>query len=159
MKERQSDAQLRREFFTEMGERFGDKVLWVEMVCLEADDDVFVALELKPAQKQIGLWGLLIFCEKGLHFYAHPSESPLLSLFRTASNRKPPAEQIFSFDKLKNYTIRSVERKTLFGKIREKYLIAVDAERGRSAYLLFQDAKQSCRSTRKARRIRYRRGE
>ena len=128
MKERQSDAQLRREFFTEMGERFGDEVLSVEMVCLEADNDVFAALELKPVQKEIGLWGLLVLCKKSLHFYAHPTESPLLGLFRAASNRKPPAEQTLSFNKFTNFNIRSVEKKTLFGTSREKYLIAIDAE-------------------------------
>ncbi|WP_428771612.1 hypothetical protein V1L52_06000 [Treponema sp. HNW] len=124
---RTSDAQAREEFFNEMGERFHDKVISVEMVCLEAEDEVFALLKLKPVQKQSGLWGLLIIGENDLYFYAHPSESPLLGLFRAASNGKPPVEQMCSFAVFKSRRIYRVEKRGLFGKRYDKYLLAVDA--------------------------------
>lgn len=124
---KQSDAQLREEFFNEMGERFHDKVLSVEMVCLEAENDVFALLKLKPVQKQSGLWGLLIIGEKDLYFYAHPTESPLLGMFRAASNGKPPSEQTCAFSLFKSRRIYRVEKRGLFAKGFEKYLLGVDA--------------------------------
>ena len=125
--QKQADVQAREEFFNEMEERFHDKVISVEMVCLEAEDEVFALLKLKPVQKQTGLWGLLIIGEKDLYFYAHPTESPLLGLFRAASNGKPPVEQMCSFNIFKSRRIYRVEKRSLFGKRYDKYLIAVDA--------------------------------
>lgn len=124
---KQSDAQAREEFFYEMGERLHDKVISVEMVCLEAEDEVFALLKLKPVQKHSGLWGLLIIGEKDLYFYAHPSESVLLGMFRAASNGKPPVEQICDFTVFKSRSIHRVEKRGLFGKRFEKYMLAVDA--------------------------------
>ena len=113
---KQSDVQAREEFFSEMGERFHDRVISVEMVCLKAEDEVFALLKLNPLQKNSGLWGLLIIGEKNLYFYAHPTESPLLGMFRTASNGKPPVEQICDFTVFKSVSVRRVEKRGLFGK-------------------------------------------
>jgi len=135
----QSDMQAREEFFTRMAELFHDKVTSVEMVCLEAEDEVYAVLKLKPVQKNAGLWGLLIIGEKGLYFYAHPTESPLLGMFRTASNGKPPVEQICDFTVFKSLKVCRVEKRGLFGKSFEKYLLAVDIvldDGGKSTFFL-----------------------
>lgn len=39
------------------------------------------------------LWGLLIFGKRGLHFFVHASESALATMFRNATNGKPPRQQ------------------------------------------------------------------
>ncbi|MGI5173927.1 hypothetical protein H0R92_10075 [Treponema sp. OMZ 840] len=126
MNQRQSDIQSREEFFNEMQGRLGDEVLELEMVCFEAEKDVFAALNLKP-QKD-GLWGLLIMCKHSLHFYVHPSESPFAVLFRTASNGKPPAEQIFSFSAFSRWTVQKIQKRSLFGNAYEKYRLVLKAD-------------------------------
>ena len=66
MQQKQSEAQAREEFFNKMERRFADKILTVEMVCIEADRETFALLKLKPTQKHALLWGLLIIGEKDL---------------------------------------------------------------------------------------------
>lgn len=50
-----------------------------------------LGLEFPPGQSI--LWGLLIFGQDGLHFFVHASESALATMFRNATNGKPPREQ------------------------------------------------------------------
>ncbi len=127
MQQKQSEAQAREEFFNKMERRFADKILTVEMVCIEADRETFALLKLKPTQKHALLWGLLIIGEKDLHFYAHPTESAFLGLFRNASNGKPPEEQSFSFRVFKERRLGLVEKRTLFGKRYDPYRLVLNA--------------------------------
>lgn len=50
-----------------------------------------LGLEFPPGQSI--LWGLLIFGQEGLHFFVHASESALATMFRNATNGKPPRQQ------------------------------------------------------------------
>lgn len=50
-----------------------------------------LGLEFPPGQSL--LWGLLIFGQQGIHFFVHASESALATMFRNATNGKPPREQ------------------------------------------------------------------
>jgi hypothetical protein len=50
-----------------------------------------LGLEFPPGQNI--LWGLLIFGHTGLHFFVHASESALATMFRNATNGKPPPQQ------------------------------------------------------------------
>lgn len=127
MQQKESEAQARKEFFNEMERRFADKIVAVEMVCIEADEETFALLELKPTHKHAPLWGLLIIGEKDLHFYAHPVESAFLGLFRTVSNGKPPSEQSFSFRVFKERRLGLAEKRTLFGKKHDPYRLTFNA--------------------------------
>lgn len=117
---------LERElFFSDMTERLGDRVCAVEMVCIEANDSTWDFLKVTPPGNQKELWGLLIFCEQSIHFYAHSTESPIMGMFRAASSRKPPSEQLLSFSAFTNWTAEPHVKRSIFGKKIEKYSFLV----------------------------------
>lgn len=111
-----------REYFIEkMTTLCGDRVKTIEMVCLKASKPVFDYMKLIPSGSQSELWGLLIFCKKSMHFYVHPTESPILGMVRAASNKNPPTEQFFSFSSFANLTVAPIPKHGIFGKKNEKF--------------------------------------
>lgn len=124
--QKRDDEQIKAEFFAEMGKRFGDTLIAVEMVCLEADGDVFFDLKLNAPQKNT-FWGLLILGKKGLYFYAHPNEPVLLGFLRGFSNGKRPTEQSFSFSECVHWKAEQVKKRFFFAQIHEPYLLKITA--------------------------------
>ncbi len=104
----------RIEFCAEFERRFGDKVKQLALVRLYGDRSSIAnaGITLPPGKKD--LWGLLIFGEQHIHFFAHASESFFVGMFRTASGGKAPEEQYLCItgDQLEN--IRMPERRKGF---------------------------------------------
>lgn len=85
------------EFKKEFEERSGDKIKCMLMARAYGSPDAVssAGLEIMPGRKE--LWGILIFGEKCLHFFVHPSENTMSLLFRTAARADPPKEQWAKF--------------------------------------------------------------
>lgn len=125
MKVSQTIDSERELFFNDMTERLGDKVYETEMVCIEASNSTWDFMQMSPLGNQKELWGLLLFCEKSLHFYVHSTESPMMSMFRATSNRKPPTEQLFSFSSFTSWKAAPSIKHGIFGKKPEKFTFLV----------------------------------
>lgn len=83
-----------KEFSKEFTEMTGDsiqKLIMAKIVETPAYVIQELGLEFPPGQRI--LWGLLIFGEKDLHFFVHATESSLATMFRNATNGKPPRQQ------------------------------------------------------------------
>lgn len=83
-----------KEFTKEFQQRTGDtidKLIMARIVETPAYVIKQLGLEFPPGQNQ--LWGLLIFGKKDIHFFVHIAESSFASMFRNATNGRPPREQ------------------------------------------------------------------
>lgn len=125
MKTSSSIDSERELFFNEMSERLNDIVQAVEMVSIETSDSTWDLIKITPIGRQKELWGLLVFCEKSLHFYAHSTESPIMGMIRATSSRKPPVEQLLSFSSFTSWKAELIIKRTIFGKKNEKFAFLV----------------------------------
>lgn len=83
-----------KEFSKDFIEMTGDTIHKLVMArIVETPAYVIQELGLEFPPGQAILWGLLIFGEKALHFFVHASESSLATMFRNATNGKPPRHQ------------------------------------------------------------------
>ncbi len=114
-----------KEFYDELAEKIGDSVESIEMVCFEAEPTLFDTLGLKPLPGRNVLWGILVYGKNGLYLYVNPVETTILG-FKISGGRKPPKEQLFSFDSFLSWDIQPVVKKTLFGLKNEKYTLILD---------------------------------
>lgn len=99
----------RDKFFKFFSSKVGDSVQSIELVNISAPLDVFKKMNLAPQVGTNVLWGLLVFCTKGLFFYVHSSESAMGGLFRAAAHGDLPPEQMLNFNELDNFNV--VDRK------------------------------------------------
>lgn len=86
-----------QKFLTEFSAKVNDEALSVELTNLCADKACLEKLNLTQwFGRDAGLWGLLVFCKKGLYFYVHETETAMFNMFRQNSNTTIP-EQMLSF--------------------------------------------------------------
>ncbi len=71
-----------------------------------------LGLEFPPGQSL--LWGLLIFGQQGIHFFVHASESALATMFRNATNGKPPREQYLYIPRESLHTLEPLSQEQGF---------------------------------------------
>ena len=71
-----------------------------------------LGLEFPPGQSL--LWGLLIFGQQGIHFFVHASESALATMFRNATNGKPPREQYLYIPRESLHTLEPLPQAQAF---------------------------------------------
>ncbi len=114
----------RKTFFSELEEKVQEKILSIEMVCLEADKYIFDVLELKP-QKAQALWGLLVFTETTVYFYANQTEQTILG-FRIGNAASIQKEQLFSFKTFETWNALSSTKRVLFIPCTEKFALQVN---------------------------------
>lgn len=83
-----------KEFQKEFTQRTGDNIQKLVMAkIVETPAYVIKELGLEFPPGQDILWGLLIFGQQDLHFFVHATESSLATMFRNATNGRPPREQ------------------------------------------------------------------
>lgn len=83
-----------KEFQREFTQRTGDsikKLVMAKIVETPAYVITELGLEFPPGQNL--LWGLLILGQQDIHFFVHATESSLATMFRNATNGRPPREQ------------------------------------------------------------------
>ena len=88
----------RKRFFIELEEKTGDTVEELEFVCINADKKTYAALSLTSSRTE--LWGLLVFCARGLYFYVSPSENFMSLMFREMTHGKKPSEQFIDLGRV-----------------------------------------------------------
>ena len=88
----------RKQFFIELEKKIGDAVEELEFVCINADKKTYAALSLVSSRTE--LWGLLVFCTRGLYFYVSPSENFMSQMFREMTHGKKPSEQLVDFGRI-----------------------------------------------------------
>ncbi|MBQ8561788.1 MAG: hypothetical protein IJ441_09425 [Spirochaetaceae bacterium] len=80
-----------KEFQREFTQRTGDsikKLVMAKIVETPAYVIKELGLEFPPGQEI--LWGLLILGQQDIHFFVHATESSLATMFRNATNGRPP---------------------------------------------------------------------
>lgn len=83
-----------REFYKQFSEKTGDAVTSVVLAKISGVPSfVLNQVGLSYPKGQDFLWGLLILGEKDIHFFVHPSEGLLVSMFRATGNGEAPKEQ------------------------------------------------------------------
>ena len=83
-----------KEFSKDFIEMTGDTIQRLIMArIVETPAYVIQELGLEFPPGRTILWGLLIFGKKSLHFFVHATESSLATMFRNATNGKPPRQQ------------------------------------------------------------------
>lgn len=117
---------VQKQFIQEMNERLNDEIVYLEMVQIEAGYELFLQLNLEVKKTAPLLWGLLLIGKKTAYFYIHASESGMASLFRTATNSRPPKEQLFSFTQFKTWQLKKRYKKTFFMHYCDKYSFNVE---------------------------------
>ena len=90
----------RKQFFIELEKKTGDAVEALEFVCINADKKTYAALSLASSRTE--LWGLLVFCVRGLYFYVSPSENFMSQIFREMTRGKKPSEQLIDLGKIES---------------------------------------------------------
>ncbi len=113
-----------KEFYEELSQKCDDTITSLEMVCLEANAELFDALELKLPPGKKSLWCILAYGEKGLYIYVNPTETTILG-FKVGNNRKPLKEQVFSFADFSTWKAESIVKKTFFWTRIEKYSLVL----------------------------------
>lgn len=93
----------RRRFIEEFERKTGDKIDLLELAEVAAEPFVLAEMGLAAAEGQKGLWGIFVFCEKGLYFYSKPSDNTFTALLRAASGASLPQEQMCALDKLPGF--------------------------------------------------------
>jgi len=92
-----------QKFLEEFSKKINDEALSVELANLIADKQNLDALSLTQwFGRDAGLWGLLVFCKKGLYFYVHESQSLMFSMIRPKEESNTIPEQLLSFANLEN---------------------------------------------------------
>lgn len=83
-----------KEFQREFTQRTGDSIKKLVMAkIVETPSYVIKELGLEFPPGQEILWGLLILGQQDIHFFVHATESSLATMFRNATNGRPPQEQ------------------------------------------------------------------
>lgn len=89
-----------QKFLAEFSAKVNDEAQAVELTNLCADKACLEKLGLTQwFGRDAGLWGLLVFCKKGLYFYVHETESAMFNMLRKDSSTTLP-EQLLSFTDL-----------------------------------------------------------
>ena len=88
----------RKQFFIELEKKTGDAVEALEFVCINADKKTYAALSLASSRTE--LWGLLVFCARGLYFYVSPSENFMSLMFRQMTHGSKPSEQLIDLGRI-----------------------------------------------------------
>lgn len=92
-------SSISEKFRQEFEARSGDTIRHVVMARAYGSRAAIYAAGLEPITGKKDIWGLLIFAEKGLHFFVHPSETSMGFLLRSAMRADPPKEQWAVFPK------------------------------------------------------------
>ena len=99
-----------KEFQKEFTQRTGDSVEKLVMAkIVETPAYVIKELGLEFPPGQTILWGLLIFGQQDLHFFVHATESSLATMFRNATNGRPPREQYLHIPRESLHLLESVQ--------------------------------------------------
>lgn len=89
-----------KEFYKQFSEKTGDTVNSVVLAKISGVPSfVLNQVGLSYPKGQDFLWGLLILGEKDIHFFVHPSEGLLVSMFRATGNGEAPKEQYVRIEK------------------------------------------------------------
>ena len=88
----------RKQFFIELEKKTGDAVEALEFVCINADKKTYAALSLASSRTE--LWGLLVFCARGLYLYVSPSENFMSLMFRQMTHGSKPSEQLIDLGRI-----------------------------------------------------------
>ena len=100
-----------KEFQHEFNQRTGDsikKLVMAKIVETPAYVIKELGLEFPPGQNL--LWGLLIFGQQDIHFFVHATESSLATMFRNATNGRPPQEQYLQISRKALCLLEPVQR-------------------------------------------------
>ncbi len=114
-----------KEFFSNLQEKVQDNVQSIEMVCIEANKYVFELLGLKPQKANTALWGLLVFSEKSLYFFANETEQTILG-FRIGGASSKQKEQLFPFSNFQTWKAQRSVKKVLFFTCVEKFALQIE---------------------------------
>lgn len=99
-----------KEFQKEFTQRTGDSIQKLVMAKIVETPAYLIkelGLEFPPGQDI--LWGLLIFGQQDIHFFVHATESSLATMFRNATNGRPPREQYLHIPRENLHLLESVQ--------------------------------------------------
>lgn len=108
------ESNVSEKFVVDFQTKTGDIVQSIEMVNLQASEEVFNVLKLTPQAEEQTLWGLLVFCKQKSFFYVPSSESMMSSLYRVASNGELPSEQLVCLSDLNDFQVVYTKPRWLF---------------------------------------------
>ena len=100
-----------KEFQKEFTQRTGDSIQKLVMAKIVETPAYLIkelGLEFPPGQNL--LWGLLIFGQQDIHFFVHATESSLATMFRNATNGRPPREQYLQISRKDLCLLEPVQR-------------------------------------------------
>lgn len=129
------EQKVRQQFFDEFGKKVNDTVHSLEMICIQADKETFADLKLTCTSLSGELWGLLVFCEKGLYFYVHPYESMMTVMLRQAAHGDPPKEQLLTLHTIPELRFTVYPRSwydILLGSARDRLVMSYKDAGGRT---------------------------
>lgn len=99
-----------KKFITYFEEKYNEKVKSFELAELRGSQKVIEILNLKQANFQDSLWGLLVFCKDSTYFYISPHESYISFFIRKSSGEEEPQEQCIKLSD-KNIRYSLLEKK------------------------------------------------
>ena len=127
----------RKRFFIELEEKTGDTVEELEFVCINADKKTYTALSLASSRTE--LWGLLVFCKRGLYFYVSPSENFMSQMFREMTHGKKPSEQLIDLSRLEAFETELPPKKwysIFFTDVKHRIAVSFTFEKQRYCFTM-----------------------